>query len=167
MVLGELVREGRVETGDPEGRPSATAGMSLGAARAIKLADARGGSREPQRRPDLGLEGVPYGSEAAEDLISYRMRKLAERRQPADRRTAIGLLVDEGKLKTGGEVTGTGDDRYLAASHPLGGATPHVESAAEKKRREVYEEAKAVAEQTGVDISEVMRAFVRRGKVRL
>jgi len=46
-VLGELVREGRVATSDPAGRPSTEAGMSPGTARAIKLAE-QGGSREPQ-----------------------------------------------------------------------------------------------------------------------
>ncbi len=163
-ALGELVREGRVATSDPAGRPSTEAGMSPGTARAIKLAE-QGGSREPQHRTDLGLDGVPYGSEAGEALISYRMRKLAERRQPADRRTAINRLAQEGNLRTLEEVSG--DNKYLAASHPLAGPVVHAETAAERKRREVYEEAKRLAKERGVPLSVVMAAFVQQGKVKL
>ncbi len=164
-VLGELVRVGRVATGDPAGRPSATAGTSFGTARAVKLADEQGGSRGPQPRPDLGAEGVPYASAAAEELISYRRRKLAERRQPADRRTAIGQLGAEGNLRTLEEVSG--DNKYLAASHPLAGPVVHVETAAERRRREVLAEAKRIAEERGVPLSVVMNEFVNRGKVKL
>jgi len=163
-ALGELVREGRVATSDPAGRPSTEAGMSPGTARAIKLAE-QGGSREPQHRTDLGLDGVPYASAAAEDLISYRMRKLAERRQPADRREAINRLAQEGNLRTLEEVSG--DNKYLAASHPLAGPVVHVETAAERRRREVLAEAKRIAEERGVPLSVVMNEFVNRGKVKL
>ncbi len=146
-VLGELVREGRVATSDPAGRPST------------------GGSREPQHRTALGLDGVPYGSEAGEDLISCCMRKLAERRQPADRREAINRLAQEGNLRTLEEASG--DNKYLAASHPLAGPDVHAETAAERKRREVYEEAKRLAKERGVPLSVVMAAFVQQGKVKL
>jgi hypothetical protein len=166
-ALGELVREGRVATSDPAGRPSTEAGMSPGTARAIKLAELaeQGGRREPQHRTDLGLDGVPYGSEAGEALISYRMRKLAERRQPADRRTAINRLAQEGNLRTLEEVSG--DNKYLAASHPLAGPVVHVETEAERRKREVYEEAKRVGALRGVPLSVVMNEFVRKGKVKL
>lgn len=56
-------------------------------------------------RTTLGHQGLPYGTPAAEEMISDRMKKLAEKGQPADRQVAVEQLAAEGELRTLGEAT--------------------------------------------------------------
>jgi hypothetical protein len=50
--------------------------------------------------PTLGTTGVPYRSEAAEELIAERMRQLSASGRPAERMGVIGELVNKGEIQS-------------------------------------------------------------------
>ena len=53
----------------------------------------------------LGGTGLSYGTQAAEEMIAERTRKLEGRGYPDARSAAIGQLADEGNLRVLREVT--------------------------------------------------------------
>jgi hypothetical protein len=58
--------------------------------------------REHSRK--LGAAGLSYGTEAAEEMLAERTRKLEGKGYPDARSAAIGQLAAEGNLKTVGEA---------------------------------------------------------------
>jgi hypothetical protein len=108
-----------------------------------------------------------YGSQQAQQLIKQRTQRLEEGEMPnpgysnAERRQqAIRDLADEGSIKLA-------DDVELAATRDKPASKGHVESSAEKNNRLIHKRAKEIAELRGIDVSVVMNAFARQGKVTL
>jgi hypothetical protein len=112
-------------------------------------------------RTTLGQQGLPYCTKAAAEMISDRMKKLAERGQPADRNTAVGQLATEGNLKTAGEAT-TRSVSLAEASE----ARREV-SAEERQARDWLARAKEEAAEREITLGEVMNEKVMKGEVRL
>ena len=109
-------------------------------------------------RTTLGHQGLPYGTPAAEEMISDRMKKLAEKGLPADRQVAVGQLAAEGDLKTMGEAT----TRRVSLSE-----VGREESAEERQARDWLARAKEEAAERGVSLSVVMNEKAMRGAVSL
>ena len=110
-------------------------------------------------RTTLGHQGLPYGTPAAEEMISDRMKKLAEKGQPADRQVAVEQLAAEGELRTLGEAT-TRSVSLAEAS----GAGREV-SAEERQARDWLARAKEEAAERGVSLSVVMNEKAMRREV--
>jgi hypothetical protein len=55
---------------------------------------------EQDHNTTLGTQGVPYRSEAAEELIAERMRQLSASGRPADRIGVIRELATKGEIQT-------------------------------------------------------------------
>jgi hypothetical protein len=113
----------------------------------------------------VGTEGLPYGTEAAEEMIADRIKKLEERGIPgilATRQNAINQLAEEGNLRTLREsTTGVylGDEarRELAADRRR----------AAKQEQDDLDAAKQEAKDRGITLSELMNERVMRGEVKL
>jgi hypothetical protein len=97
-------------------------------------------------RTTLGRQGLPYGSKAAEQMISERMDK-----RGIDRHEAVGQLAAEGNLKTLSEITRSSDE-----------ASEEVREA-----QDWLDDAKAEAEARGIALSELMNERVIKGEVKL
>jgi hypothetical protein len=106
----------------------------------------------------LGEAGLPYGTPAAEEMISDRMRRLEDKGQPADRNTAMEQLAAEGNLRTLGEAT--------TRSVSLAEAGREV-SAEDRQARDWLTRAKEEAAERGVSLSTVMNERVLKGQVQL
>jgi hypothetical protein len=120
------------------------------------------GEHMTEHRRKLGATGLSYGTQAAQEMIQHRMRKLAESgycMEGEARSVAVGQLAQEGNLKT--EETVSGEKRYLGEVRQAG------PSAEEQRAKALYERAKAEAEERGVSLSTVMNERVIKGEVKL
>jgi hypothetical protein len=111
----------------------------------------------------LGAAGLSYGTPAAEEMISDRMRKLAEKGQPASeaRRLAVGQLTAEGNLRTLGPVTRQG--AYLGEASEA----RRELSAAARRGQTLLDGAKREAAERGVSLSTVMNEKALKGEVQV
>jgi hypothetical protein len=114
------------------------------------------GEARMEHRTELGTTGLSYGTPAAEEMISDRMRRLGE-----ERHVAVGQLAASGDLKTMGEVT-----RQSVSLAEASEARREV-SAEERRAQTLYERAKAEAAERGVPLSTVMNEKANRGEVKL
>jgi hypothetical protein len=111
---------------------------------------------------ELGESGLSYGTSVAEEMISERMRKLAESGYCTEgeaRSVAVGQLAQEGNLKT--QQTLSGEKRYLGEVRQAG------PSAEDKQAQGFLAAAKAEAAERGVPLSTVMNERAVRGEVKL
>jgi hypothetical protein len=106
----------------------------------------------------LGESGLSYGTEAAEEMIADRMRKLEGKGYPDARSAAIGQLAAEGNLKT--QETVSGEKRYL-------GEAARKESVEDRQARIWLDRAKAEAAERRVSLGEIMNEKVMKGEVKL
>jgi hypothetical protein len=104
-------------------------------------------------RTTLGHQGLPYGTKAAEEMISERMDK-----RRIDRREAVGQLAAEGNLKTVGEA--------ITRSVSLADAGREV-STEDRQAQGLLARAKEEAKQRGITLGEVMNERAMSGEVRL
>jgi|SRR5215211_7390485 len=111
---------------------------------------------EQDHKTTLGHQGLLYGTPAAEEMITERMRRLGE-----ERHVAVGQLAASGDLKTLGEAT-TRSVSLAEAS----GAGREV-SAEERQARDWLARAKEEAAERGVSLSVVMNEKAMRGEVLL
>jgi hypothetical protein len=105
---------------------------------------------------ELGATGLTYGTQAAQEMIKGRMRRLGE-----EWHVAVGQLAASGDLKTMGEVS-----RQSVSLAEASGARGEM-SAEERRAQTFYERAKAEAAERGVSLSTVMNERAVRGEVRL
>lgn len=116
----------------------------------------RKGKHMTEHGRKLGAAGLSYGTPAAEEMISDRMRRLGE-----ERHVAVGQLAASGDLKTMGDLTSQSVS-LAEASEARGGV-----SAEERRGQTLYERAKAEAVERGVPLSTVMNEQAVRGEVKL
>jgi len=66
-----------------------------------------------EQRTTLGTEGVPYGSEAMEEMVAVRMQRLSASGRPAERMGVIKALASEGRVQTmAPRPTNLAEDKY-------------------------------------------------------
>ena len=116
-----------------------------------------------ERSTRLSTTGLSYGTQAAEEMIAERTRKLEARGYPDAERAAIGQLAAEGNLRTEREVSA--QDIYL-------GDPARRELAAEKRQQarrgqDDLDAAKREAKRRGITLGEVMNERAMSGEVRL
>jgi hypothetical protein len=117
-----------------------------------------GETQMTEYRTEIGESGLSYGTEAAEEMIRDRTRKLEGKGHPDARSAAIGQLAAEGNLKTVGEA--------ITRSVSLAEAA-RKESVEDRQARIWLDRAKEEAAKRGVSLSEIMDEKVLKGEVKL
>ena len=119
---------------------------------------------EPTNTP--GTRGLEYGTKVAVEMIADRVRQLEDKGtvgMPTDRRAAINQLVQEGNLKTLGEVSNT--DRYLgdpARRETKAGQRRQAQQGQDQLKRD-----RAEAKERGISLSVLMNERAMKGEVKL